>query len=176
MWFAALHGLSVKKNDTQGSTVVFEACFSWDTAAVCPFVMACFCIVSGWTGKTAWPPLCQETRLMSISWSPPSFACIGNCKNESKPRFFSAMAYLNYTHDGPQPLPFQITQSICSSSLSPKVTNTSCWGRGRPYCSRCLCCDLARRRISSLLVDWFRSCSMKLYVLSKTLRYFRLFI
>ena len=120
--------------------------------------------------------LCQETKLMSVCWSPRSFAYIGNCTNESKPGFFAATAYLNFTHDVPQSFPFQITQSICSGSLSPKVTNASCWRRGKPYCSRCLWCDLARRRISSLSLDRFRSCSMKLYVPSKTFRYFSLFI
>lgn len=139
----------------------------------CGLLLCCL-----WVGRTnfAWLLLCQETKLMSTCRSPQSFPYIGNYKSESKPGFFAATAFLSFTHDGPRSLPFQITQSICSSSLSPEVTNTSCWRRGKPYCSRCLCCDLARRRTSSLLLDWFRPCNMMLYVPSKTFRYFSLFI
>lgn len=147
---------------------------SWGIAAVCTCAVACFFVSR--KDKLAWLLLCQETKLMSMCWSPWLFPYTGNCKSESKPGFFATTAFLSFTHDGPRSLPFQIIQSICSRSLSPKVTNTSCWRRGKPYCSWCLCCDLARRRISSLLLDWFRSCSMMLYVPSKTFRYFSLFI
>lgn len=186
MWFAALRGLSVKKNETLGCGVFVSGhtrlhCCVWNIFQLrhCCNVSFCYDLVlyCFWVDRkiclTAFM-LRNQTNVHLLK--PLSFAYTGNSKNESKPGVFSAMAYLNYTHDGPQPLPFQITQSVCSSSLSPKVTNASCWGRGRPCCSRCLCCDLARRRISSLLLDWFRSCSMKLYVLSKTFWYFSLFI
>lgn len=142
---------------------------------LCCGLLLCCLIFCEWEGQT-----CLSAS-MSRNQRPCAEACghfltVLTAKANPKKDFFAATAFLSFTHDGPQSLPFQITQSICSSSLSPKVTKTSCWRRSKPYCSRCLCCDLARRRISSLLLDWFRFCSTMLYVHSKTFRYFSLFI
>lgn len=133
LWFAALHSLSVKKMGVKHDPS--EA------------LLQCVLVL--------WPAFVFYVK--KPNWSPGAeahghFFTLVTAKANSNQNFFATTTFLSFTHDGPQSLPFQITQSICSSSLSPKVTNTSCWGRGKPYCSRCLCCDLARKRISSLFV------------------------